>query len=147
MTAHPSRSGKSGSALPLDRRSMPIVDACSGTSCKVLASAGTFGRDQPPDGLDQLALFEGSNRGLATTIVCSFGSSYLRPQNRYFTPNCICRGIELPVLEMLPNPVLPKLKSGNPKLRVFVTLYTSARSCNLRVPVPTRNSIRTVWSL
>src|SRR5882672_1524396 len=78
-------------------------------------------------------------RGLATTIVCSFGSSYLRPQNRYFTPNCICRGIELPVLEMLPNPVLPKLKSGNPKLGVLVTLYTSARSCNLRVPLIDRS--------
>src|SRR5204862_8021799 len=42
--------------------------------------------------------------------------------------------MELPVLEILPNPVLPKLKSGNPKLGVFVTLYTSARSCNLRLP-------------
>src|SRR5687767_12162963 len=35
---------------------------------------------------------------------------------------------------MLPNPVLPKLKSGNQKLGVFVTLYTSARSCSLRLP-------------
>jgi len=45
MAADP---GKSGSALPPDRRSMPIVEACSGTSCKFLQNAGTFGRDQPP---------------------------------------------------------------------------------------------------
>ena len=33
---------------------------------------------------------------------------------------------------MLPNPVLPKLKSGSQKLGVFVMLYTSIRSCSLR---------------
>jgi hypothetical protein len=35
--------GKSGSALPPERQSMPIIDACSGTSCKFLQAVARPG--------------------------------------------------------------------------------------------------------
>jgi hypothetical protein len=43
MTAHRSRPRQIGSALPPDYQSMPIVDACSGTSCKFLQTAARPG--------------------------------------------------------------------------------------------------------
>lgn len=43
-------------------------------------------------------------------------------QNRYLTPNCICRGMALPVLEIDPNVVPPKAASGGWKFAVLVTL-------------------------
>src|SRR5712691_3049630 len=43
-------------------------------------------------------------------------------QNKYLTPNCICRGGAFPVLEILPKVDEPKLPSGGWKLGVFVML-------------------------
>ena len=47
---------------------------------------------------------------------------------------------------MLPNPALPKLKSGSQKLGVFVMLYTSIRSCSLRV-APSDRSLKSEKSI
>ncbi len=73
MTAHRSRPGKSGSALPPDYQSMPIVDACSGTSCKFLQTAARPGADKPRTAPTSSPRFEGSNRGHATNIICTYG--------------------------------------------------------------------------
>src|SRR5262249_28726118 len=57
------------------------------------------------------------------------------PQNSSFTANCICRGIALPVLVMLPNPAVPNAEFGAAKLGVLKTLKISHRSCRRAEPV------------
>ena len=60
--------GKSGSAVPHLGHPMPIVDPSVGTACKFLQAPARSG----VNGLDQMTLFRGLNRGLATNSNCSF---------------------------------------------------------------------------
>jgi hypothetical protein len=73
MTAHRSRPDKSGSALPPDYQSMPIVDACSGTSCKFLQTAARPGAISHERRRPVVPGSRVQNRGQATNIICNYG--------------------------------------------------------------------------
>src|SRR6185295_11087633 len=63
------------------------------------------------------------------------GRAAHRNQNSSLAANCICRGMLLPVLVMLPKPALPSAAAGLAKLGVLKTLKISARSCSRHGPV------------